>query len=249
MSGSGERERGEDSEVRGKEEAVVDAERGRALRFVPQSVSAPVTFPPPAVWNITTVSLWPPAMSSLSRSRLPRLQLPLTTWRAPPSVFPLMGFERAACLNHLVSLYDPSNLITVYKKKKKSADYSLCAYQEILGYFRYPAWGCQQSGYMFRFRRHRLTSPDITDPEPVESALFRWVFFCVCAWGWTQVSRVIMLPLKMSCVRHGFKIWCKGVKWTMGGGIVWTDYLSVWADLLFFLSWSSVEYHSGISPW
>lgn len=73
--------------------------------------------PPPAVWNITTVSLWPPAMSSLSRSRLPRLQLPLTTWRAPPSVFPLMGFERAACLNHLVSLYDPSNLITVYKKK------------------------------------------------------------------------------------------------------------------------------------
>lgn len=47
MSGSGERERGEDSEVRGKEEAVVDAERGRALRFVPQSVSAPVTFPPP----------------------------------------------------------------------------------------------------------------------------------------------------------------------------------------------------------
>lgn len=60
MSGSGERERGEDSEVRGKEEAVVDAERGRALRFVPQSVSAPVTFPPPPLCGTLPPSLSDP---------------------------------------------------------------------------------------------------------------------------------------------------------------------------------------------
>ena len=119
-----------------------------------------------------------------------------------------------------------------------------CAYQEILGYFRYSVWGRQQSGRTFRFRRHRLTSPDITDPEPVESALFRCCFFC--AWGWTQVSRVIMLPLKMSCVRHGFK----GCEVDDEGGEVFGPITSVFERIFFFffLSWSSVEYQSRISP-
>ena len=206
MSGSGERERerereGKTAKCRGKEEAVVDAERGHALRFIPQSVSAPVMSPPPppAVWSLTTISLWPPAMSSLSRSGLPRLQQPLTTWRAPPSVFPLRGFERAACLNHLVSLDDPSNLITVYKKKKKKSKVLI-----ILSLHTKKSWDILD---ILREVVNNLATCFVFlgIDTPLLILLIRSLlnqlcsdgFFFVCAWGWTQVERGVFLHIKL----------------------------------------------------